>query len=165
MGWFSKRQRKVEVLDETPVSIPLRLTRESGFNDLVRAMIRSEELRKAAEASGNETFDEADDFDVGDDFDPTSPYEESFDPLEAEIRKKLQREEFDAMVEARLNKARSLLGVDNGSTSVDERRMADGDDSARRSNKKRKGKSGSEQNADDGRSVSEADSGVARSDE
>lgn len=165
MGWFKDRARKTEILDDTPVAVPLKFKRESGFNDLVRAMIRSEELRREAEKAGVETFDEADDFEVGDDYDPKSPYEESFDPLEDAIKRQLTEEEFNSRVEARLKEARSKLGVDDGGTSVDKRRMEHGDDRVRGRNKKRKGKSVSEQDADDGGSVPEADRGAARSDE
>jgi len=68
-----------EQLDTTPVAIPARLTRASNLNEVVRQMVRGEELRRLAEASGEETFDEADDFAVGDDYEPSSPYEEIFE--------------------------------------------------------------------------------------
>lgn len=68
-----------EKLDPTPVAIPLRFTRQSSLNDVVRNMVRSEELRRLVEEAGEETFEEADDFDIGDDYDPQSPYEEIFE--------------------------------------------------------------------------------------
>lgn len=67
-----------EELDPTPVALPARLKRASNLNEVVRQMVRSEELRRAVEASGAETFDEADDFDIGEDYEPDSPYEEVF---------------------------------------------------------------------------------------
>lgn len=52
--------------------------------DRIRDIIRGEKLKAEMEASGNETFEEADDFEVGEDYDPSSPYEEIFDPAAAE---------------------------------------------------------------------------------
>jgi len=79
-GEILKRpENNYEVLDTTPVAIPARFNRASNLNEVVRQMVRSEELRRIAEAAGEETFDEADDFDVGDDYEPSSPYEEIFE--------------------------------------------------------------------------------------
>lgn len=80
---------KYEDLDYTPVSIPLRFTRKSSLSEVVRHMVRSEQLAKAAEEMGYETFEEADDFDVGDDYDPHSPYEMEHEGLPvAELRRR-----------------------------------------------------------------------------
>lgn len=62
-----------EVLDDTPVAVPLRLHQPTMY-DYVRKMIREQMSREAAD-NGEETFEEADDFMVGDDYDPQSPYE------------------------------------------------------------------------------------------
>lgn len=72
-------ERGREVLDQTPTAIPLKHLRQRNRDDDIRAMIREELSRQSAE-SGQESFEEADDFDVGDDYDPTSPYEDLFDP-------------------------------------------------------------------------------------
>lgn len=69
-----------EVLDPRPMAPPVGYKREPSLMEKVRAMVRSEQFRMAAEAAGAETFEEADDFEVGDDYDPTSPYEEVFEP-------------------------------------------------------------------------------------
>lgn len=46
----------------------------------VARLVRSEQLKMAAEQAGMETFEEADDFDIPDDpIDPTTPYEQDFD--------------------------------------------------------------------------------------
>lgn len=67
-----------ETLDDTPVAIPLRIKKLANDTNRIRDIIR-QEMSRAAEAQGLETFEESDDFDVGDDFDPTSPYELDFD--------------------------------------------------------------------------------------
>lgn len=80
-------ERGHEILDDTPVAIPVRLTRPPTLTEQMRQVIRGE-LSRAAAAEGYETFEEADDFDVDDDFDPQSPWEMNFDqersPLEFE---------------------------------------------------------------------------------
>lgn len=154
-----------EVLSDEPVAIPLRFSRQSGFNEVVRQMIRSEQFARDMEKNGVETFEEADDFDVGDDVDPNSPYEEVFDPVENDLRRRLTMAEHDAEVERRLRLAQSKLGVDHGDAKSVEGRVVDGSSGSGRRDKKRKGKSGPEQNADDGGSVRQADSGDTRSDE
>lgn len=66
-----------EVLDPTPVAVPLRFQQKISTLDDIRALVRKE-LSIVAASKGFETFEEADDFDVGD-FDPTSPYELNFE--------------------------------------------------------------------------------------
>jgi len=66
-----------EVLDDTPVSIPLRWSRPPSRLDEIRAHLKI--ISREAEQHGSETFEEADDFDVGDDYDPRSPWELSVD--------------------------------------------------------------------------------------
>lgn len=85
---FDRFKRK-EVLDPTPVAIPLKYTRMSQHNETIRAMIRSE-LSRAAENADLETFEEADDFEV-EDYDPRSPFEQEFEGLPiAELKAKLE---------------------------------------------------------------------------
>jgi len=72
--------KRHEILDPTPLALPVGLKQPPTLQEQIRRMIRSEELRRAAEAAGHETFEESDDFEVGDDYDPKSPYEETFDP-------------------------------------------------------------------------------------
>lgn len=66
--------------DPTPVAPPLGYIRQPSLTERIRDMVRSEHLRRVAEESGAETFEEASDFEVGDDYDPSSPYEEVFEP-------------------------------------------------------------------------------------
>jgi len=67
-----------EIVDPTPIKIPVRLKRPMSIHDQVREALRSEHLARLAEAHGAETPEEADDFDIPDGF-PQSPYEENFD--------------------------------------------------------------------------------------
>lgn len=68
-----------EVLSAIPVAPPVGYKKQPSMVDHIRGLVRSEHLRWAAQNSGAETFEEADDFEVGDDYDPTSPYEGDFD--------------------------------------------------------------------------------------
>lgn len=63
-----------EVLDTTPVTLPVRFRRGENISDQVQRLVAME-LSKRAAAEGYETFDEANDFDVGDDYDPRSEHE------------------------------------------------------------------------------------------
>lgn len=82
-----------EIVDGRPMAPPLGYKKTPSIADQVREMVRSENLRLAAIASGQETFEEADDFDVDDDVDPTSPWEEYFDPGSvADYRAALEKE-------------------------------------------------------------------------
>lgn len=65
--------------DPVPMQPPVGYKRTPPLRDQIREMVRSERLRLEAEQSGQETFEEADDFEVGEDFDPSSPYEEVFE--------------------------------------------------------------------------------------
>lgn len=58
-----------------PVAPPVGYVKQPSLAERIRAMVRSEHLRAAAESAGFETFEEAEDFNVGDDYDPRSPYE------------------------------------------------------------------------------------------
>lgn len=70
-----------EVLDDTPVALPVRFKRPQNLIEQVREVIHQEGLR-AAEA-GFESFEEADDFDVDDDPEIRSPYEIVEEEMEA----------------------------------------------------------------------------------
>ena len=70
-------ERGHEVLDDTPVAVPLRWSRPASTLDQIRAQLKI--ISREAEQNGNETFQEADDFEIGDDYDPRSPWELSID--------------------------------------------------------------------------------------
>lgn len=63
-----------EILDNSPVAIPLRFKRVDNITQKVQDLV-AKEFSRLAEKQGYETFEEADDFDCGDDYDPRSPYE------------------------------------------------------------------------------------------
>lgn len=63
-----------EVLDNSPVAIPVRFQKVANINEQVRKLVEIE-LSRLASSQEYDSFDDADDFDVGDDFDPRSPYE------------------------------------------------------------------------------------------
>lgn len=71
-------ERGHEILDPTPIALPLGLKRPPTLQETIKQLIRTEMSRKAAQ-EGQETFEEADDLEVGEDFDPTSPWELNFD--------------------------------------------------------------------------------------
>lgn len=64
-----------EVLDNSPVAIPLRFTRVQSEFERVAHLVRLQ-MSVLADDQGYETFDEANDFDVGDDLEFGQGYEE-----------------------------------------------------------------------------------------
>lgn len=73
-----------EVHEGIPVAIPLGFQRPPTLEETIKRLVRGELSRQAAD-TGQETFEEADDFDVGDDYDPRSPWELSADNEQAEL--------------------------------------------------------------------------------
>lgn len=73
-----------EVPDDTEMAPPIGFIKQPSMMELIAKMVRSENLRQAAESAGFESFDEADDFDVDDeDGEPISAYqmEDGFEPI------------------------------------------------------------------------------------
>lgn len=69
-----------ELVDNTPIEPPIGFVEQPPLHELIRQMVRNEQIRQAINSEA-ESFEEADDFDVGDDDPfPNSPYEEIFDP-------------------------------------------------------------------------------------
>lgn len=64
-----------ELPDPVPLAPPVGWFKQPSMFDQVRQMVRSEHLRMYAEAQGDESFDEANDFDVDEDNFPRSQYE------------------------------------------------------------------------------------------
>lgn len=92
-----------EVLDTTPVEIPLGFNRPPSIQETIARYMNSAAL--LAERQGMESFEEAEDFDVGDDYDPSSPYELDFDHISGREMYKGEkqfldekRKEFDSYV-------------------------------------------------------------------
>lgn len=70
-----------EIVDNRPVEMPLGFKKPEPLSEQIQRMVRRE-LSRAAEQSGFESFDEANDFEVEDDLpDPGTPYEMEFDPV------------------------------------------------------------------------------------
>lgn len=67
-------RKEFELPDPTPMAPPLGYKRSPSLAENMRAMIRGEMSRLAAER-GFESFEEADDFQIGDDYEPSSPHE------------------------------------------------------------------------------------------
>lgn len=69
-----------ELLDTTPVEMPLGFQHPEPLEERIRRLIRTSVSQQAVE-NGAETFEEADDFDIpDDDSDPVTPFEMDFDP-------------------------------------------------------------------------------------
>lgn len=64
-----------EIPDPTPMAPPLGFKKQPTMADHIREAIRGEHLRLAAEAAGQETFEEANDFDTGEDDELNTIYE------------------------------------------------------------------------------------------
>lgn len=98
-------ERGEEILDSTPMAVPVGFKRPPTLQEQIARAVRSEQFRAQMESLGMETFAEADDFDVGEDFDPKTPYEMEFDPdlgkeITHEMKQHLDREraQFDQFV-------------------------------------------------------------------
>jgi len=72
-------KREFEVLDPTPIAMPVRFHRHQTLQEQIQMYTRNT-LNKMAAANDQETFEEADDFDIGDDFEPVSEHEIEFNP-------------------------------------------------------------------------------------
>lgn len=81
-------ERGREILDGTPIAPPVGYKQTVPLAQQIREMVRSENLRLAAQESGLETFEEADDFNIDDPdgtaYDPSSPFEIIFEGVPAE---------------------------------------------------------------------------------
>lgn len=80
-----------EISSQRPVAPPIGWKREPSLIDLVRDMVKSENLRNHALSSGHETFDEADDFEDDEDDSPHSPYEAEFEPV-GDVKRRMEDE-------------------------------------------------------------------------
>lgn len=72
-----------EYPDPVPMAPPIGYNTPPDLMQMIRSMVRSEEIRRAQDAAGVETFEEADDFDIDDDpLDELTPYEKLFYPAD-----------------------------------------------------------------------------------
>lgn len=63
-----------ETLDDTPVSLPVRLMRGENIASEVQRLVQAQ-LSMLASNAGYESWEESNDFEVGDDWEPESQYE------------------------------------------------------------------------------------------
>lgn len=101
-----------EVLDNTPISIPVPFNRPEPLHLRIRRMIL---LAQREAGEGYETEEEANDFDVPDDPnpDPTSPWEENF--LPADLRPGVNNETVPLQSDKNGTSASSPASEENGS--------------------------------------------------
>lgn len=85
-----------EILDDTPVSIPMRIVRGQYHTEQIQRLVALE-LSRQAGLQEFETWEESNDFDVGDDYEPTSPWEEDIDSEDRyqEDRRLFYRERYE----------------------------------------------------------------------
>lgn len=69
-----------EMPDTVPMEIPAGFRKPETMEEIVQRLVRRQ-VSEAADARGDETFEESEDFEIDDMFDPSSPYEEVFDPV------------------------------------------------------------------------------------
>lgn len=69
-----------EVLDSTPMEIPVGFERPESIQELIRRLVIDPQIRQDLQDHGAESFEEADDFEMDDDM-PRSPHEDQFDPM------------------------------------------------------------------------------------
>ena len=74
------------ILDPTPIAPPIGYKKQPSMVEIVRDMVRGEQLKALAEANNLETFEEADDFDIEDDpVQLRSQWENDFEPSVQEL--------------------------------------------------------------------------------
>lgn len=83
--------RGEELPDDTPVEVPLRFRVPPPLAETIKQLIRGEMSRQAAD-SGEETFEEADDFDVYDEMDVLTSHHEMTE-MQEEFRLEKQPDE------------------------------------------------------------------------
>lgn len=82
-----------EILDPVPMAPAIGHVKTKSMMEIVREMVQSEHLRRAAEEEGFETFEESEDFDTGDDdIDVRSQWENDFDPSYSELKSALDED-------------------------------------------------------------------------
>lgn len=123
-GYKGYNEQGEQMVDPTPVRLPVGFKHVDNFAERVRQIVRGERLKAEAEAMGAESFEEADDFDVPDDpIDPSTPYEADFDaPSPAELKREQERrfaeeDREDQYIAAREERRANIRGVGKGTRS------------------------------------------------
>lgn len=81
----SYNERGEEIPDSRPTELAINFKAPVALEDRIHQLVTGAMAQRELDAAGMETFAEADDFET-DDLDPTTPYEESFDPLHIAAR-------------------------------------------------------------------------------
>lgn len=162
-----------ELPDPTPLAPPVGFMQTPDLKDIIRDMLRHDQMKRAADEAGVDSFDESEDFDIEDDpLDPQTEYEAEFDPewlkvkegYSARLKGPEAWKEFclkNGLTEDGKTfirpKSPHVKGDDDGRASeVDEGRVDVGERRNRRSDSVGKGKSGAKSADDDRGSVQEA---------
>lgn len=70
-----------EILDNTPVEVPIKFLQQPSLHDYVRSLVADERMRQELEDAGYETLEESEDFDTGEDEDlPLTRHEMEMTP-------------------------------------------------------------------------------------
>lgn len=79
--WGELDEHGNEKPDPRPLALPAGFQKPESLHETIARLVQRD-LSARAEAQGEETFEESEDFEIDDDFwDPGSPYEEVFDPV------------------------------------------------------------------------------------
>ena len=78
--FIEERPNRFEVLDYTPIAVPIGMKRPESMHDMITRIIGNK-FADIKLDSETETFEESEDFEIDDDdYDPSSPWEEVFEP-------------------------------------------------------------------------------------
>lgn len=98
-----------EIPDSRPTEIAINFKAPPALSDRIDQLVRNSLIQQELHNAGMETFAEADDFDM-EDLDPSSPYEESFDPMHTTAREQEIRAGFvEEIPREVIEKARELI--------------------------------------------------------
>lgn len=90
----------IEHPDPQPLAIPMNAKVPESLQSQIARMVKRS-FDDYARATGQETFDESQDFDIDDETDPTSPYETFHDPV---LNQEITLKDFNQNVEAYKNR-------------------------------------------------------------
>lgn len=109
-----------EIMDPTPMSIPVNFKRPEPLGDMIRRLVRKQ-ISEAAVAKGMESFDDADDFNIPDDpVDPLSPYEDEF---EGDNKPAINEPKVN-LIKLKKKAAAAIQAVKDGAAKIAEAEMA-----------------------------------------
>lgn len=86
--------------DQQPLALPMHAKIPESLQTQIQRMVKRS-FEDYARATGQETFDESQDFDIEDETDPNSPYETFFDPV---LKQDITLDDFNRNAEAYKNR-------------------------------------------------------------